>query len=141
MHSPRVTTGTTADASALTGWLREWHAKGRVSDLRAPLLGAERAAHLEHIDAPLPPDYLDLVTQTEGATLAGCVVYGVAEIRKIVCLKANYYLISEIPGLGALAAKEGERNAELYFLHYENNDAQPIGTSFPGAVAGLLRLD
>lgn len=140
MHPSSVTTSAAVDASALSGWLREWHAKGRVTGLHSPLPEAERTAYLEHIDAQLPYDYLNFVAQTEGATLATCVVYGVAKIRQIVWPEANYYLIAEIEELGALAVKEGDRNAELYLLHYEDNDAQPVGTSLPKAIADLLKL-
>jgi hypothetical protein len=129
------------DVSALTGWLHEWYAKGRVTGLRAPLSESERAACFERIDARLPPDYLDLVAQTEGATLATCTVHGAREIRKLVWPDANYYLIAEIKGLGALVVKEDDRDSMLYFLHYENNDVRPVGASLQKAIADLLKLD
>lgn len=128
------------DASALTGWLRKWNAKGFVAGLHDPLQESERAECLARVDAQLPQDYLELVAQTEGANLAICVVYGVAGIRQIVWPEANYYILAEIEGLGALAVKDGDRHAELYLLHYEDNDAESVGTSFQKAVADLLKL-
>ncbi len=139
MRPHSVGADNSVDASALTGWLREWDAKGRVAGLHAPLSEAERSVYLARIDAQLPPDYIELVAQTEGAKLAACVVYGVAGIRRIVWPEANYYIVAEIEGLGALAVKDGDRNAELYLLHYEDNGAQLVGTSFQKAVADLLR--
>ena len=141
MQPLAVTTDKPVDVSALTGWLREWYAKGRVAGLHAPLPESERAACFERIDARLPSDYLDLMAQTEGATLTACTVHGAREIRQLVWPEANYYLVAEIEGLGALAVKEDDRDAVLYLLHYEDNDARPVGTSLPKAIADLLKLD
>ena len=129
------------DASALTGWLCEWYAKGRVAGLHAPLPQSERSALLSRIDAQLPSDYLELVAQTEGATLAACTVHGMAGIRQVVWPDANYYIVAEMEKLGVLAVKEGERNAQLYFSQYEDGAVQAIGTSLKKALDRLLKLD
>ena len=141
MHPPPISTDKPIDESALTGWLREWHAKGQVAGLHASLPKSEQATYLDSIDALLPPDYLELVAETEGVELAACVVYGLAGIRHVVLPEATYYMLAEIEGLGALAVKDGNRNAELYFLHYEDNDARPVGTSFQKAIVDLLKLE
>ena len=141
MHPHSVDKGQLIDESALSGWLREWSDKGRVAGLHAPLPQSERSAYLTRIDAQLPPDYLELVAQTEGARFAACVVYGVTGIRQIVWPEANYYILAEIEGLGALAVKDADQDAELYLLHYEDNDSRSVGTSFQKAVANLLMLD
>lgn len=141
MRPPSVTTGKQVDVSALTGWLHEWHAKVWVSGLHAPLPESERTACLERIDARLPSDYLDFIAQTEGAILVTCVVNGVAGIRQMVWPAANYYILADIEGLGALAVKECDCDAGLYLLHYEDNDARSVGASFPKAVADLLKLN
>lgn len=141
MRPRSAAVGKAVDAFALTGWLREWYARGRVTGLHAPLPEPERAACLVRIDARFPPDYLDVIAQTEGATLPGCVVYGAARIRQVVGPDANYYIVSEIDGLGALAVKDGSRDAGLYLLHYEDDDARPLGQSLRAALADLLTLD
>jgi len=141
MHSHHVDINIPIDESTLTGWLREWHAKGRAVDLHAPLPQSDRSAYLDRIDTQLPSDYLELVSQSEGARIAACVVYGVAGIRQIVWPEANYYIVAEIEGLGALVVKDGDRDAELYLLHYEDNDARTVGTSLQKAIANLLKLD
>jgi hypothetical protein len=141
MHPHFMEVDKSINASALAGWLREWHAKGRVAGLHAPLPELEREAYLARMDTRFPIDYLELVAQSEGAILAVCVVYGVTKIRQIVWPEANYYIIAEIEGLGAVAVKDEDKNAELYLLHYEANNAWPLGTSFQKAVATLLKLD
>lgn len=141
MHPQPIDSDKPIDESTLTGWLRDWHAKGRTAGLHAPLPQSERSTCLDRIDAQLPTDYLELVAQTEGVRLAACVVYGVAGIRQIVWTEANYYILAEIEMLGALAVKDGDRDAELYLLHYEDNDVRPVGTSLQKAVASLLKLD
>lgn len=141
MHPYPVNVNTLFDTSALTGWLREWYAKGYVADLHAPLPLSERAAYLARIDAQLPSDYLELVAQTEGARLMAFIVYGVRGVRQVVWPEANYYIVAEMESLGALAVKDGDRTAELYLLHYEDNDTRSMGTTFQKAVAELLKLD
>lgn len=138
MHPHAPSADKLADVSALRGWLREWHAKGLATNLHAPLPPAECSAHLARIDAQLPIDYLELLAQSDGARLARCVIFGAAEARKVVWPEANYYVIAEIEGMGALAVKEGDRNAEIYLLRYEENDVRPVGTSLQKALSDLL---
>lgn len=131
---------TVVDASALTGWLRDWNAKGIISSLHAPLSESKRSEYLDRVDAQLPPDYLELVSQTEGVHLAGCIVHGISAIRQIALPDASYYTLAELEGLGALAVKDGMSDAELYFLHYEDNDVRPLGKSLQNALVALLKL-
>lgn len=138
---PVATEAGTVDVSALTGWMREWCFKGQVADLRKPLPEAQRAEHLARIDARLPVDYLDLVAQTEGATLAGFVVSGTARIRQVVSPTANYYILADKEGIGALAVKQGDSNSELYWLPYEQDSVRSVGTSLATAITGLMNLN
>lgn len=141
MHPHPTRVDKPIDSSTLTGWLREWRSKGRVTDLRKPLLSAEREALLGRIDAQLPPDYLELAAQTDGAKLMTCTVHGVAGIRKIVWPEKNFYILAEIEGHGALAVQEGSQDAMLYFLDYEDNEARPVGKSFKDAVTDFLKVE
>lgn len=141
MYPHPVDVNKSGDASMLTGWLREWWSKGYVADLHAPLSPSERATYLARIDAQLPSDYLKLVAQTEGVRLMTLMVSGVAGIRQVVWPETNYYIIAEMEGLGALTVKDGEQSGELYLLHYEDNVARSMGTTFHKAVAELLKLD
>lgn len=127
------------DPSRLTGWLREWFAKGQISGLHTPLPQSDRAELLARIDAQLPSDYIEVIDQTEGARLDSCAICGVAGIREIVLPEAIYYVIAEIEGLGVLAVKAADRDAELYLLNYENSDVRPMGSSIQNAVTELLR--
>lgn len=138
MHPHVVNADKRVGASALRGWLQEWHTKGLVADLHAPLPQAQSSAYLARIDAALPTDYLELVAQAEGAKLAACVVYGLAQIRKVVSPEANYYVMAEIEGIGILAVKEGDRHAEIYLLRYEENDVRSVGTSLQEALDDLF---
>ena len=126
------------DTSALSGWLREWYAKGRATDLRGPLPQTQLAPLLDRIDAQLPSDYLDFVTQTDGARLASCVVvHGLTGIREIVWPNENYYVIAEKTG-HALAVKRGDRTGALYLINNEDDEARPYGKSLEKAVSDLL---
>jgi hypothetical protein len=121
--------------------LQRWNAKGLVRDLHPPLSESERTVYLDRLDAQLPLDYLELISQTNGAKVATCTIYEVTQIRQIAWPDVNYYGIAEIEGLGALAVKEGNRDRELYLLRYEESDARRVGASLYPAVSDILRLN
>ena len=109
-------------------------------NFHVPLSESERVKHLECMDTQLPLDYLELLAQTDGIILDACHIYGLMEIRHIVCLDQNYYLLAEIDELGALGVKEGARNAELYLLQFEDSIEKPVGMSLQSALQDLLKL-
>jgi hypothetical protein len=123
------------DTSMLTGWLREWFAKGMVSNLHAPLPESDRAALIGQITARLPADYVDLVGQTEGAKIGACTVYGLKKIREVVQPQATYYIVAELEGIGALVISEGGHDGVLHLMPYEGGDAKPIGSSLEQALS------
>ncbi len=138
MQVPSFSAGRAVEISALTGWLHEWHAKGWVSNLQPPLPQTRRAAHLSRIHADLPREYLDLVSQTEGARIRSCLVYGIGAIRQISWPDASYYILAEKVGIGALAVRKGGSGLQL--LHYEDGEATSAGHSFQHALVSLLKL-
>ncbi|WP_143133410.1 hypothetical protein [Pseudoduganella namucuonensis] len=128
------------DASAFTGWLREWHAQGRVVSLRAPSSQMERETYLGCIDALLPGDYLELLAQTDGARIGVCAVFGVREIRRIVLPDAIFYVLAEVDGVAGLGVKNGGRDATIYRLRYEDGERRAMGSSLQYALINVLEL-
>ncbi|QDQ28328.1 hypothetical protein FNU76_19325 [Chitinimonas arctica] len=127
------------DESMLPAWLlNDGRSLADTESLRAPLPQSEQAAYIARVDAQLPQDYLELIARTEGLTLASAVVYGLAKVREVIFPEANYYILADIEGVGALAVKSGNQSAELYRLDYENSTTQKIGTSFQKAVTELV---
>jgi len=76
-----------------------------------------------------------LLAQTEGATIAGVVVNGLTEIRKVIFPEENYYVLAadELVS-GVLAAREGDTDGELRFLDPEA-EPRTEGSSLEGALA------
>lgn len=107
------------DPSSLRGWVKEWLESGLIGNLHAPLSDTERAEKLASLNTLLPPDYLDFVSQTEGATYASSIiVHGLAAIRKVIGPEGNDYVIAEdAASLTLLTVHEGPQYPELYFLH------------------------
>jgi hypothetical protein len=125
---------------SLHGWLGDWQRKGRVSELQVPLPSQDRVAVLERIDAVLPADYLELISQTEGVKLRDCVIHGAGKIRKVVSVDANYYILADTGTDGGLAVKEGDQGGALYALDYESDSVRQIGRSLKDAVAAILGI-
>ena len=125
------------EADALRGWPSEWPTKWQLTRLSEPLPQPDRERILEQLDAKLPADYLELVAQTEGLELDGCVVYGLSDVRSVVLPAANYYVLAEFADRGVLAVKEGKSEGTVLFVDYEGQE-EGMGFSFRAAVERLL---
>ena len=95
---------------------------------------------LESINAKLPPDYLEFIKHVGGAKIFGWMVFGLAEIRKIVYPRDNYYILAEKEGKATLAVKEGGHDAEIYLLGVEDGEASKLGKSFKKALVNQRAL-
>ena len=125
------------EPDTLTDWAREWATRWRLTNLREPLSEPQRRQILDQLDTQLPADCLELVAQTEGLELDGCVVYGLSEVRSVVLPAQNCYVLDELADRGVLAVKEGQSDRKIYFVDYEGQEEE-MGTSFRAAVERLL---
>jgi hypothetical protein len=124
---------------ALRGWLREWASEWQVSGLAEPLPEAERQDLVTRIGAELPPDYLEVVAQTEGLKVDGWTIHGLSGVRSVALPDANCHVLAEHEEKGVLCVREGEQQVRLYF--YGNEGAQEeLGASFRQAIERLMRL-
>ena len=128
-----------ADIS-LSGWLYEWQKQGSVSDLRAPLTPKERMDALKRIDAALPADYVEMLSQSDGLKIGEYQIYGAMGLRKIVTEDANYYALAESGLQRGLVVKENSADSELFLLDYEEDSIRPIGKSLQEAVESALSI-
>jgi hypothetical protein len=126
------------DRGALTGWIAEWSKQHETTSLTEPLPRPEREHRLQQLEAALPSDYLDLVSQTEGLQINGGRVYGLSEIREVVMEDATYYVLAEMEDRGVLAVRQGNSDAVIYFFAY-GADGVDSGGSLREAVEKLLR--
>lgn len=126
------------DPAMLNGWLRELYTSCRLTDLRSPLVGPQRAALIAQIDAQLPLDYLELTKQMDGTRVGECKIHGLTSVRKVALSSDNYYILAEGDG-GALAVKDGDRSGELYRLSYEKDGVQPLNQPFKTALAEFCK--
>jgi len=127
------------DTSKLVGWLRDWLHRWRVENLRKALPTKRREQILRQLDTTLPPDYLELISQTEGLKVETYVIYGLSQIRPIVRPDANFYLLAEADESGAIGVKQDEKMGELYYLDREDERPQSVGRSFRAALEQRLK--
>lgn len=123
-----------ASELSLSGWVSEWYADRRLTDLSAPLTQSERQEILGRLDAELPVDYVELLEQTEGATIHGWTIHGAKRIRSVVFPEATYYLIAEGQGLDALGVREETSDRVLYRFSGDMREACAVGASLRGAL-------
>ena len=123
----------------LEGWVAKWVEHHRAEKLRTPLPRDKRDGILGRMDGVLPTDYLELVGQTEGLTIDGCVVFGVSEIRSVVDPDRNYYMLADLEGQGALTVAREDPSGVICFLSYEGDWPVEMGFSFREAVDQLMR--
>jgi hypothetical protein len=126
----------------LGGWLADWQENEKVSGLRTPLTSDERKAALERIDAVLPADYVDMLSQTNGLTVGEWVIHGAAKVRKIVTTGTSYYVLGETRDCG-LVVQEGSTDGVVGLLDYGDDSlrpmARPIAKSLKDAVENMLK--
>jgi hypothetical protein len=108
-----------------------------VDPMGAPATSAEEASADEEIEAKLPSDYADLVTQTRGREADGVRVLEPGSIRSLVMEDANYAVIAEAQDRGVLAVKKGSASPTIYFLGYEDERPRALGTSLRDAIERL----
>jgi hypothetical protein len=125
------------DLTALTGWLAEWSHQRQVGDLREPPPPEQRAERLGRIEAALPSDYVELLSQTDGLQVERCRVYGLSDVREVVLPDATYYVLAEMEDRGVLGVRQGQPDGELFFFAYEG-DGVAVGKSLRAAVEMLL---
>lgn len=123
-----------------TGWVEDWYSNGRLTDIQNPRADNEIKQFLKYINTRLPTDYMELISQTDGAKHKGIKIYGVGGIRKIVFPNANYYVLAEIEEFGVLAVQAESIDAKLFFLNYGDDNADIVGNSFRDALVNLEKL-
>jgi hypothetical protein len=101
----------------------------RATDLRKPLSPAQREEIIQTIDSNLPGDYMELVVFTNGVSIKGWRIYGLAEIRRIVQPEGNFYLIAEATDGRALGVRQGASDAQLYIVSHEGEKPNATGQS------------
>lgn len=109
--------------------LQEWLRKMAASDLRKPLSPARREELAETVDAKLPNDYVKLVSATDGATINGWRIYGLAEVRRIVLPSGNFYLLAEAADGRALGVRQETDDAQLHLVSPEDDKPKAAGQS------------
>lgn len=129
------------DPSTLRGWVKAWFESGLIGNLSVPLPEEQRTEKLASLDTVLPVDYIELVSQTEGATVgSSIVVHGLTSIRKVVSSEDNDYVLAEDNASSTLlTVREGNNDTELSFLHPDHPPLK-AGNSFAKAVTNWPRF-
>jgi hypothetical protein len=122
----------------LTGWVRTFAAKWSAKATAHPIAVADRQRIIEQMDAVLPVDYVDLVSQTEGLEVNTWRIHGFADIRRIPQPEHNYFILAESAEGDAIAVRQRSNESEVYFLQTGEEPAVALGKSFVRALEKQL---
>jgi hypothetical protein len=125
-------------APHLEGWLDDWLEEHEATDFSPPLPEQLYTHFLSKVDAKLPDDYPEIVSQLEGLIVENVSILGLSEIYLVHLPDADFYFLAEIHGEGMLGVKEGSQDQKLYFRSYEGDKQEELGTSFRRAVESYL---
>jgi len=129
------------DASQLRGWLREWMKRWELSDLRQPLPQGVREELVGQFDSKLPPDYLELVGETEGVQVVHCKVNGLSQVWTLPWPDESFYILADIEGRGAVGVRQGDEDGTLHYIDNEaDGKSQAVGLSLRGVIEKELEL-
>jgi hypothetical protein len=123
----------------LRGWVRDWLAALEAQHIRPPRPALERDRLLADVDAAIPDDYRELVSQTDGFSVGTCEIHGPAQIRPIMLPESQFLLLAERPDKGVIALQDGEPHPRLYYIDNEEHDVPVLaGASFRNALTRHL---
>ena len=138
MAKPEISQQITVSALEISGPINNISQLGTLNNLKKPIAIARRKILIQNLNAALPEDYLEIVSQTEGLTTDICTIYGLYEIKSLILSNDNYYILSEIETEGAIAVKQDTKTAELYFLDYDGRPPVKMGTSLVEAIKSKI---
>jgi hypothetical protein len=104
---------------------------------RTPRPEAEWSLSLECLRAFLPPDYVSLLSFSDGLLIGRCKLFRPEEVREVVTPSANYLVFGEVEELGVLASKSTIVDSEIYLLPYETDEITALGPSLGKALSRL----
>jgi hypothetical protein len=116
----------------LKGWVKEMHAAGQLGRLSPPL-PQKKHEELRSRHAFLPPDYFELVDQTNGASVGDYALFGLDEVYRLKTPKQREYaVIADLQDEGCLGVWVDSGNAEPEILVFD--EASPEGLAFAETV-------
>jgi hypothetical protein len=122
----------------LCGWVADWNSRFRVTHVSPPLSSSTIKDRVDGIDARLPKDYLEMVSQTDGFEVGNCKVLGLSMIRRLVLPEYNLYVLAELSGQLVVGVKQGSTRTEVVVIDQELEDLRVAGESFREAVEAVL---
>ena len=126
------------EAPVIKGWASDWLKQFHFNRLNSPLPLRQRIKLTNCLSTALPNDYVEIISQTEGAESDYCKIFGISEIRNLILTDARYDVIAEIKNKGVLAVKHNTNDAIIFFIDYEDNLPIIDGTEFCHAIESRL---
>lgn len=121
----------------LSGWLEEWEHKYNIGEKKPALKQSDRERLLANISGSLPLDYLELTMQSDGFKIENCTIFGPSGIHGIVMPDGDYYVLAEVEKEGVIAVKSNGDGMQ-YFLDFDENPPETLGTSFQSAIENYV---
>ncbi len=77
---------------------------------------------LSELESTLPPDYLELVSQFDGATLDTCSVLGLNDIYEVVFHEDTLIILVDFMGESGLVALQDTSDGATYYAEYKGDE-------------------
>lgn len=117
-----------ATPPVLAGIMREWHEAFGLRDMRGPLARQDHDRLLRQLRVPLPADYLQLTSASDGFSVGGWSVFGLSDAYGIVLEHGSYLVLAELPGEGVVGVAEEAARPEVYFLPLDGGARVPTAS-------------
>jgi hypothetical protein len=123
------------------GLLHDLSQKYSLSHVTKPLPEKQRKLFIRLSETKLPPDYLQLLEQTNGFDINEVRIAGLGALQSVSLEDANYLMLAE-KSIGCLSAKQSKKVTQLKFHSYEGEtDIKNLGSSFMEALDEFIKMD
>lgn len=87
----------------------------------------------------LPPDYVKLLSLTNGCKVGNLSVYGVETINSIVMEDTAILAFAEVEGNGVFAVEQNRRNKNILFYDYIDHESESLGPHLATAFSNKIK--
>jgi len=126
-----------ADLKSLSGTLARWHSEWGIANVVAPIEEAERQQRASALDLVAPPDYVDLLSASDGFNIAHWRVHGLFEIRTALDARDTMFVLAENDAVGCLVAST-QNSGRLKLCLYNGPEFEDAGESFVPAMETMV---
>ena len=128
-------------ATKFTGALGEIGEFLDLKDVRKPLPEEQQQLFIRLTPAKLPPDYIELMKETNGFIVHDCSVFGFGPLERVSMEDGDYLMLAGKEG-GCLCVKASKSRTVLkYFDYSDENNVKKLSSEFLTALDEFMDID